>query len=143
MTVFEQSTIKFDISNIHDIKKSIIAESDVLFVLYRHYQKFNGLYYNDTGYGNDEDFYKWIFYDELKNVGVSDLIKNFINKKDDFVYKPKFSLVDKKILQYILPADILLKYILIDMDINLVFSCVMGKVFDKDILYEKIKKFRT
>ena len=87
----------------------------------------------------DEDFYRWIFHDELKNVGISDLIKNFIAKKDDFVYKPKFSLVDKKILQYILPADILLKYILIDMDINLVFSCVVSKVFDKDILHKKVK----
>lgn len=143
VTVFEQSTIKFDISTIHDIKKSVIAESDILFVLYRHYQNFNKLYYNDTWYGSDEDFYRRIFYDELKNVGISDLVKNFISKRDDFVYKPKFSLVDKKILQYILPADILLKYILVDMDINLVFSCVMGKVFDKDILYEKIMKFRT
>jgi len=142
-TIFEQSGIKFDPRNINAIKKSIIAESDVFFVLYRHYQKFNWLYYNDTWYGTDEDFYRWIFHDELKNVGISDLIKNFIAKKDDFVYKPKFSLVDKKILQYILPADILLKYILIDMDINLVFSCVVSKVFDKDILHKKVKWFRT
>lgn len=142
-TIFEQSGMKFDPANINAIKKAIIAESDVFFVLYRHYQKFNGLYYNDTWYGSDEDFYRWIFHDEIKNVGISDLIKNFIAKKDDFVYKPKFSLVDKKILQYILPADILLKYILIDMDINLVFSCVVSKVFDKDTLRSKVKWFRT
>ena len=35
-------------AELNAIKKAIIAESDVFFVLYRHYQKFNGLYYNDT-----------------------------------------------------------------------------------------------
>lgn len=141
-TIFEQSGIKYEKWIIESIKKELISESDIFFVLYEHYKKFNNLYFNNI-YWSGEDFYKWIFYDELKDTAISDLIKNFINKQDEFVHKTTFSIIDKKILQYVLPADILLKYILIDMDINLIFSCIVSKIYDKNTLKDLASKFRT
>lgn len=141
-TVFEQSTIKYDNGTLWNIKKKLISESDIFFLLYEHYKRFNGLYYHNM-YGSDDDFYRWIFYDELKDTAISDIIKNFINKKDEFVYRTSFSIIDKKILQYVLPADILLKYILIDMDIDLIFSSIISKIYDHTHLKKQLSKFRT
>lgn len=141
-TIFQQSWISLDKQLFFKLKKQIIWWTDILFMLYEHYRRFNSLYYNES-HNSDEDFYKWIFYDELKDAHLSELIKNFIENQNEFVYRSTFSLVDKKILQYILPADILLKYILLDMDLNSVFSCVIWKVYDKEVLNKQISKFRT
>lgn len=139
-TVFQQSGQKFDIEIMEKIKKDLLWEIDVLFLLFEHYKLFNNLYADQNS--NHEDFYKWIFYDEIKEAHLKNMIVNFIDQKDDFIYKSTFSIVEKKILQYILPADILLKYLFVDTDIFSIIDSVISKVYDKKILDEQIKKFR-
>ncbi|OQB40381.1 MAG: hypothetical protein BWY04_01352 [candidate division CPR1 bacterium ADurb.Bin160] len=70
------------------------------------------------------------------------MIANFIDQREKFIYKSSFSIVERKILQYVLPADILLKYLFIDADISLVVSDIVSKVYDTDILNNKLEKFR-
>jgi hypothetical protein len=53
------------------------------------------------------------------------MIANFIEQKDKFIYKSSFSIVEKKILQYVLPADILLKYLFVDADMSLVVNDIV------------------
>jgi hypothetical protein len=142
ITIFQQSGETFDIDQFMELRKNLISEIDIFFMLFEHYQKFNELYYNDI-HDTDGDFYKWIFYDEIKDTHLSELITNFIDHRDDFIYKSTFSLVEKKILQYVLPADILLKYLFLDADIKSVFSCIVTKVYDKEKFGAEIKKFRS
>ncbi|MBO4516930.1 hypothetical protein J5751_05935 [bacterium] len=91
--------------------------------MFDHYQLFNDLYFEPTN--SEEDFYKWIFYDELKEAHLKPLIENFVEQRNNFIYKTGFSLVEKKILQYILPADILLKYIFVEANIPSVVTDII------------------
>lgn len=139
--IFYQSGIKLDKELFKKLKKQLVGEIDIFFMLFEHFKKFNNLYYNRE-YESDEDFYKWIFYDEIKDSKTAVLTKNFSESRAEYVYSPKFSLLDTKLLQYILPSDILLKYILLDMDINSIFSCVISKIYDKKELEKIIWDFR-
>jgi hypothetical protein len=99
------------------------------------------------------NFYKTVFsqsgqkldleiFEEIKDAHLKNMIINFIEQKDDFIYKSTFSIVEKKILQYVLPADILLKYLFVDTDIFAVIDSIVARVYDKDILDEKLESFR-
>jgi hypothetical protein len=105
------------------LKKELLSEVDVFFLLFDHYQLFNDVYFEPSN--GEEDFYKWIFYDELNEAHLKPLIENFIEQRNNFIYKTNFSLVEKKILQYILPADILLKYVFIEADIPSVINDII------------------
>ena len=138
--VFEQSKHKLDYGFLEEIKREILWEINLLFLLFEHFKLFNWAFKNSDG--NDEDFYKWIFYDELKEASLKNMIANFIDQKDKFIYKSSFSIVEKKILQYVLPADILLKYLFVDTDISMVVNNIVSKIYDTDILKEKLDSFR-
>lgn len=139
-TVFQQSAQAIDAEIFNAIKKELLWEIDIFFLLFEHYQLFNWLFENKEH--NEEDFYKWIFYDEIKEAHLKNMIVNFIEQKDKFIYRSNFSIVEKKILQYVLPADILLKYLFVDSDISSVIDNIISKVYDKKFLDEKIEKFR-
>ncbi len=139
-TVFQQSAQKIDLWIFEEVKREILWEIDILFLLFDHYKLFNWVFENLDQ--NDEDFYKWIFYDEIKEAHLKNMIINFIEQKDKFIYKSSFSIVEKKILQYVLPADILLKYLFVDADMSSVVSNIVWKVYDINILKEKIENFR-
>ncbi len=139
-TVFHQSWQKLDLEIVNEIKKDLLWEVDTFFLLFEHYKLFNWLI-ADT-HSDQEDFYKRIFYDEIKDAHLKNMIINFIDQRDLFIYKSTFSIVEKKILQYVLPADILLKYLFVETEIFSVIDNIVSKVYDKDILDEKIKKFR-
>ncbi len=139
-TVFQQSGQKLDLKLLEDLKKDLLWEVDVFFLLFEHYKLFNGMFADK--YSNQDDFYKRIFYDEIKDAHLKNMIVNFIEQKDEFIYKSSFSLVEKKILQYVLPADILLKYLFVDTNMFAVIDNIVSKVYDKEILDEKLKQFR-
>ena len=139
-TIFHQSGQKFEIEKFEKLKKELLSEVDIFFLLFDHYQLFNDLYFEPSN--GEEDFYKWIFYDELNEAHLKPLIENFVEQRNNFIYKTNFSLVEKKILQYILPADILLKYIFIEADIPSVINDIIWKVYDKNLLAKKISSFR-
>ncbi|HOG15637.1 MAG TPA: hypothetical protein PK674_03550, partial [Candidatus Absconditabacterales bacterium] len=138
--IFEQSKHKMDYAFLGKIKREVLGEINFLFLLFEHSKLFNGVFKNSDE--SDEYFYKWIFYDELKEAGLKNMIANFIDQREKFIYKSSFSIVERKILQYVLPADILLKYLFIDADISLVVSDIVSKVYDTDILNNKLEKFR-
>ena len=139
-TIFYQSGQQFSLQEFTKLKKELLNEVDIFFVLFDHYQLFNEVYYDEMN--GDEDFYKRIFYDELNDAHLKSIIENFIEQNWNFVYNTTFSIVEKKILQYILPADILLKYLFVDSDIDAIINDIVCKVYDKDILTKKIVKFR-
>jgi len=138
--VFAQSWQKIDPKIFEEIKKKLLWEVNTFFLLFEHYKLFNNLF--DHKAENAQSFYEWIFYDEIKDTHLKNMINNFIQKKDDFVYKSNFSIVEKKILQYVLPVDILLKYIFVDTDIYSMISNVICRVYDKEELDKMIKVWK-
>lgn len=139
-TVLQQSGRKRDKEVVLKIKKELVWEMDVFFFLFEHYKKFNKLFINNTQ--NEDDFYRRIFYDEIRETHLKDMINNFIEKKDKFIFKSSFSIVEKKILQYVLPVDILLKYLFVETDISSVLDNIICKVYEKEWLDKKMEWFR-
>lgn len=138
--VTEQTWKNIDKSIFLDIKKSLLWQIDLLFLLFHYYQNINLLLKNDRI--SDQEFLERIFYEELKEDDKKNNIIDFFKNYKKHSEKSDFWLIEKSILQYILPVDILLKYIFSENDINLIVEDILNKIFDKKILNTFLKKIR-
>jgi hypothetical protein len=112
----------------------------MFFMLFYYYQKINWLLYSDQISSND--FYWRIFYDEIRDPDVKENINNFIQSSKDQSINSNFWQIEKNILQYILPADVLLKYLFLENNMNLIIENIVSKLRDKKVLCEYLKTFR-
>ena len=82
-----------------------------------------------------------MFYDELKGDNKK-IVNEFINNHETYTTQSTFSAIENKIMQFILPADILMRYIFLDMDMFLVTDIIVSKIYDKKILDKYLASFR-
>lgn len=137
--VFQQTGQKIDVNIIKQIKKELLNQIELFFLLFAVYENFGTLFvYPNT---TDKDFYSWLFYDELKSTQKA-IYEEFVDNYSDHINTTDFSWIETKILQSILPADILLRYLFLDTDMFLVTDTVVSKLFDKKTLTTFIKSFR-
>lgn len=138
--VFQQTGKKVDPVIIKALKKELLNQIEVFLMLFSVYRNLNTLFVHpDIA---DKDIYAWLFYDELKSDAKS-IYAEFIANHKEYTSKKNFSAIETKIMQSILPADILLRYLFIDSDMGLITDIVIAKIFDKKILDTFIKSFRT
>jgi len=137
--VFQQTGKKVDPVIIKALKKELLNQIELFFLLFAVYQHFNTIFVHEQV--SDKDFYSWLFYDELKG-DAKNIYTEFVNNNKQYTGKKTFSSVETKIMQSILPADILLRYLFIDADMFLITDTVVSKIFDKKILDNFIKSFR-
>ena len=137
--VFQQTGKKIDQNIMKSIKKELLNQIELFFLLFAVYQNFNTTFTHQ--YTDDKDLYEWLFYDEL-NSDQKSIYAEFIAYHKDYTNKTNFSAIETKIMQTVLPADILLRYLFIDMDMFLITDTVISKIFDKHILDEFINSFR-
>lgn len=138
--VFEQTWKNLDEKIFKDIQKKLLGQIEVFFMLFHYYQKINWLLYNNQVSWND--FYWRIFYDELKDTEIKENISNFIQQSKTQTKKTEFWTLEKNILQYVLPADVLLKYLFLENDTNLIIESIVSKLWDKKALDWHLKTFR-
>ncbi len=120
-------------------KKELLNQIELFFLLFAVYKNFNTLFTHT--HVKDSDIYTWLFYDELKGDAKT-IYAEFIANHKEYTNKSSFSAIETKILQSVLPADILLRYLFIDTDMFSITDTVISKIFDKKILDEFIKSFR-
>ncbi len=137
--VFHQTGKKADPVIIKALKKELLNQVELFFLLFAVYQNFNTIFIHDQV--SDKDLYSWLFYDELKS-DTKTIYTEFIANYKEYTDKKTFSAIETKIMQSVLPADILLRYLFIDADMFLITDTVISKIFDKKILDEFIKSFR-
>jgi hypothetical protein len=137
--VFQQTGKKVDPVIIKKLKKELLNQIELFFLLFAVYQNFNSIFVHNQV--SDKDLYSWLFYDELKSDAKA-VYTEFIENYKEHTNKQTFSAVETKVMQSILPADILLRYLFIDSDMFLITDSVISKIFDKKILDEFIKSFR-
>lgn len=125
---------------LEEIKKDILASSDIFFVIFEMVYHIKDFFVTDKNL--TEDFYHWMFSDELKNPLDRKVINDFIKNKDSLICAPRFTKFDRSMVQYVLPSDMLLKYLFADMDIPLVVDTIIFKVYDKKKLDEMLMGFR-
>ncbi len=137
--VFQQTAKKIDPSVIKLLKKALLNQIELFFMLFAVYQRFNSIFIHE--HVSDKDIYARLFYDELK-WEAKNIYAEFIDNAKEFTAKRHFSAVETKILQSILPADILLRYLFIDSDMFLITDTVVSKLYDKKTLDDYITSFR-
>jgi hypothetical protein len=131
---------EYDPSVLLEIKKDILSSSDIFFVIFEMVYHIKDFFISDKDL--TDDFYQWMFSDELKNPLDRKVVNDFIKNKDSFICNSKFTKFDKTMIQYVLPNDMLLKYLFADMDIPLVVDTIVAKVYDKEKLDNMISDFR-
>ncbi|MCX6824875.1 MAG: hypothetical protein NTY80_01505 [candidate division SR1 bacterium] len=137
--VFQQTGKKADPVIIKTLKKELLNHIELFFLLFAVYKNFNDIFVHEDV--TDKDFYSRLFYDELKGDAKS-IYAEFVANHKEYTGKKTFSSVETKIMQSVLPADILLRYLFIDSDMFLITDTVISKIFDKKILDGFIKSFR-
>ena len=70
-----------------------------------------------------------------------DTLDYFTSTSKIYIHSKKFSSIENKLLQYVLPADILIRYLLLDSDMFLAVENMIGKIHDKEKLSEYLKSF--
>ena len=135
--IFSQTGKNISKDDLNNIKKELLSQSEIFFLLYAHYSKSNKIFYSKEI--QDKEFYGWIFYDEIKDVKYKSQIESFINESEKYIWSQIFSVLETRILQLVLPADILIKYLFLDSDIFLVVENIVSKLFDKKTLDGMIK----
>jgi len=139
--VFEQNSKRINKEQFESVKKKLISNSDIFILLFEYYQHINTIF--DDKDISSEEYYSWLFYDDIKKTHYKVILSDFVSKSEKYVFKSSFSLFDQKILSLILPADILLRYLFMDADIFLVFDNVIEKIFDKSALDRFMEDFRS
>lgn len=129
--IFQQTGKKPDKATFTKIKKKLLSKVEVFFLLFYSYQKYNNLF--TTQQFPDDEFYKRLFADELKNDQLA-ILEDFTQNIQIYSTKSTFSQIENKFLQYILPADILVRYLFLDTDMMLIIESIVSKLFNKETL---------
>jgi len=137
--VFQQTGKKIDPAVVKKLKKELLNQIELFFLLFAVYNNFNTIFVHQQV--TDKDLYTRLFYDELKGKEKAVYTDFIVNYKES-TSKKNFSAVETKIMQSVLPADILLRYLFMDSDMFLVTDTIISKLFDKKILDDFIKSFR-
>jgi hypothetical protein len=93
-------------------------------------QRVNKIYVDNNEI--NKKYYEWLFHDEITNKQTNILIKNFLNNLNVFVYSNKFSIIEKNIMNFIFPADILIRYIFDNKDIFLTTDILIEELYDQE-----------
>ncbi len=137
--VFQQTGQTADPKLLLEIKKTILNQTEIFFVLLAMYQECNKVFAHRNT--NDKDMYARLFYDELK-WDKKQAFQDFIDHASATSTEVKFSAKENKILQHILPADILLRYLFLENDMSLITESIIAKLYDKKILDAFVVRFR-
>lgn len=137
--VFQQTGKKMDPNIVKKLKKELLNQIELFFLLFAVYQNFNTIFTHPQT--TNKDIYSRLFYDELK-WDTKAIYADFVNSHETYIYNSHFSSVETKVMQSILPADILLRYLFLDSDMFLITNTVISKIFDKKILDEFMASFR-
>lgn len=139
--VYQQTDKKIDKEIFLILKKELLGNVDVFFMLFQFYKKLNGLFENDDF--SKEEFYGRLFDDELNKKSHKLIISDFIDNADKYTSSSKFSIGEKKIFPLLFPADILLRYLFMDEEVFHIVDYVISKIFDMKEVDPLVKSFRN
>jgi len=138
--IFLQTNTSYDKKLVQKLKKKLLTDSDVFFMLRSVYKRLNNVF--DVNINEEKEFYDRLFHDEKKEQQYSSVIQEFVKNANYFSRKSDFSLIEKKILPLILPADIIIRYVYNDVDPYILIFNLVWSIFDKDKINNYISSFR-
>ncbi len=125
--------------DIKPLKNYLLKEIQVFFMLFYFYKKINKIFYVENE--NEQDFYNWIFQDEINKKNNAKLYKEFINNY--YLYSRSYFLTetDKKIIKWVLPVDVLLRYLFDEQDCFKVVELIIQEIYEKNVLDDYLASF--
>jgi hypothetical protein len=136
--VFNQTGKSITEHELAEFKKDISQQIDVFFLLFYTYQKFGQTL--STENVPSKEFYMRLFGDDIKK-DEEELVGYFTKTTATYIHSTKFGSIEAKLLQYILPADILTRYLFLDTNIFVAVETMIGKLFDDETLRGYLKSF--
>ena len=133
--VISQLKHKVSKGNIQKLRTKMLEHIDVFFMMFYYEKRVNGLYIDSDKLNKNyyNEFYQWLFGPQLSIVQ-----KNFLQNREKITIDSKFSEVEENLLFDIAPADIHLKYLFLETNIEDVVSCLISNIFDKKVLDKKL-----
>lgn len=139
-TALAQVGEKRDEKKLAKIKKALLQEIHLFFMLFYFYRRVNRLF--DTEHLSDKEFYQWLFYDDIKKKGKTKTwLMDFINNAHQYNKSTTCTMQDQHIMKLIFPADLLIKYLLPGKDSFVIASKLLTWLFDKEKLASYLHSF--
>ena len=133
--VVSQLKHKISKEHIQRIRTKMLVHIDVFFMMFYYEKRVNRLYI-DSLQGNknyDIEFYNWLFWPQ-----PSIIQRNFLQSKDKVIFDSKISEIEETLLFDVAPADIHLKYLFLETNVEEVISCIISNIFDRKLLNKKL-----
>lgn len=128
--VLIKSWYKYKLEEFNQIKLELLKNIQLFMMLFYLLQKMNNIHTTDEKI--NKNYYEWLFHDEITNNQTDVLIKSFLNNLNVFIYSKKFSIIEKNIMNFIFPADILIRYIFDNKDIFLTTDILIEQIYDQE-----------
>ncbi len=137
--VLDQAGIKVGEREMSVLRQKLLKHIQLFFMLYYVYQSVNQCI---QPYGvSEKEFYGWLFYDELKKGDFQLLVQERVENSEEYTRSSDFSTIERKIMHLVLPADILLRYLLDTDDVFTVSEVFVHEIFDKEKVDDYLRSF--
>lgn len=138
--IISQNAKKIDDKTFEALKNTLIKDNmQIFFMLFYFYKRLNKIFFDKRI--QEKEFYNLLFYDELKKGNYKFLLLDFVDNYEKYTRNEIFSTTEKKVINLVLPADLLIKY-LYDGDETLwVIDYVVSNVYERKVLDEYINSF--
>lgn len=139
--VLEQAGLGMSQERFDALKQKLLQNIQLFFMLYYVYKSVSECI--QPHQISEKEFYGWLFYDELKKGDYQPLVQDFVEHAHAYTRHTEFNATEKKVMHLVLPADILLRYLLETDDIFLVTETFASAIYDKDRTDSYLRSFLT
>lgn len=139
--MLDQAGIEIGLIEMDGLKQKLLQHIQVFFMLYYVYKSIGSTI---ELYGvSEKEFYGWLFYDELKKGDYQPLVQDRVDNAERYSSSSEFSTTERKVMHLVLPADILLRYLIDTDDVFLVTDIFASHIYDKDKVDTYLRSFLT
>lgn len=138
-TVFENTGVKIDDEIYAKIKMILIDDIKILFALF-HIFKDLSEYFSVIDHNND-NLLKRLLAGDLQHKVHEKYAKQYLELHADLCQTTHFSTIEKKIIDLIIPADILIRYLFADNEWKFIAKHILSTLYQPDHFQELMESF--
>lgn len=127
-TMFDNTDTTLDHIIFADIKRIMVDDVKTMFSLFRIYQTLNQYFVIDQG--GDENFLHRLFAGDIHHKSHTNHIVKYQSLYSDLCTIPHITPLEKTIIDLIIPADILIRYLLNDNESRFIAQHILKQVYD-------------
>lgn len=138
-TVFENTATTIDPETYERIKTILVDDVKTLFALFHIFRELSEYFYVI----NDEyqELLKWLFAGELQHKVHDKYAKQYLELHADLCQSTTFNTIEKKIIDLIIPADILIRYLFGDNEGKFISKHILSTLYEPAHFSELMESF--